>query len=168
MPQTVTNETIGTITYEPADPECSWETTLLFAAREVVLNVWFDGATMTPTRLAAVSRFPAQLPFFDTTARAAMHDDWPASDSTVRDYLAHHVDDLDDEACSAALGTSDPSSLDAASFIARLHLVRIGLYPDAPAHNAVFDYTTGRELTDNLIAVKFGTSGALTEIAMES
>jgi hypothetical protein len=49
-----------------------------------------------------------------------------------------------------------------------MHLVRIGLYPDDPDAQAVFDYTLGTELTDHLAVVNFGDRRTVTSIAVES
>ena len=121
---------------------------VLYAGREVAVDVWADSPAATP-----------ELAVFDARARAAMRAEWDEPGSDVRDYLAHHVEDLDEV---------HMAELSPEAFIAGLHLSRVGLYPDDPRHHAVFDYTTGRDITDNLIAVKFDAAGAVVQIAMES
>ncbi|GAA3220914.1 DUF2004 domain-containing protein [Dactylosporangium siamense] len=85
----------------------------------------------------------------DARARQAIRADL---DAVIRDYL-----DFDG---------SDNLPQAPEPFLAALHLVRIGLYPDEPA--AVFDYTLGRDLTDQLVAVTFDGHGTVTGVAVES
>ena len=85
----------------------------------------------------------------DARARQAIRADL---DAVVRDYFDFDgADDL-------------PQAPE--TFLAALHLVRIGLHPDEPG--AVFDYTVGRDLTDQLVAVTFDGNGTVTGVAVES
>lgn len=168
MVRRVTHPILGDVEFDPEKGETVWETTIECASRAVRVDLWFDGATMNASALASVARFAVDAASFDQLARLAMREEWDQRDSDVRDYLAHHLDDLGPDERRAALGTEDGRSIGLDAFLSRMHLIRIGLYPGTPGRCAVFDYTTGKELTDNLIAVKFGDRGKVTEIAMES
>ncbi|WP_432992629.1 DUF2004 domain-containing protein [Dactylosporangium sp. CA-233914] len=144
--------------------ECVWEGAARLDGRDVEVGLWSAGATGPPP-LAVVEHFIAGVAGFDRIARAAMLEESHGEESAMRDYLDHHREDLDPEAMTAAIGTA---TTDAASLLTRMRLVSIGLYPGDPVHRAVFDYTTGREFTDNLIAVRFDAHDAVTGIAMES
>jgi hypothetical protein len=168
MASSVSHATLGVVEFDPERDDNVWETGIEWAGRDIQVDLWFDGATMNSSVLGSVARFATDAAGFDRLARLAMREDWGQQGSTVRDYLEHHFDDLGTDERVAALGPADRESIDADTFISRVHLVRIGLYPNKPDRCAVFDYTTGRELTDNLIAVKFDDRGKVTEIAMES
>ncbi|GAA2396110.1 DUF2004 domain-containing protein [Dactylosporangium salmoneum] len=128
-----------------------WETTIECAGRTVAVDLWFNDAPPDAAAQDRVARFTADADEFDRAARRAIRED-----PVLGEYLEHHVDDLGEE----------PS--DEETFLRRLHLVRIGLYPGEPDRCACFDYTTGRDVTDCLVAVRFDARGAVTGLAMES
>lgn len=168
MASTVTHAILGDVEFDPEHDENVWETKVEWAGRTVGVDLWFDGATMNSSVLESIARFATDAAGFDHLARLAMREDWRQKGSAVRDYLEHHLDDLGADERIAALGTEESRSIDVDTFLSRMHLIRIGLYPNTSDGCAVFDYTTGRELTDNLIAVNFDNRGKVTEIAMES
>ncbi|GAA2639657.1 hypothetical protein GCM10010399_86380 [Dactylosporangium fulvum] len=168
MASRLTHAILGDVEFDPERDDNVWETSIEWASRTVRVDLWFHGATMNSSALTSVARFAVDVAGFDQLARLAMREDWSQEGSAVRDYLDHHLDDLGADERSAALGTEDGRSMDADTFLSRMHLTRIGLYPDTADSCAVFDYTTGSELTDNLIAVKFDDGGKVIEIAMES
>jgi hypothetical protein len=168
MTSSITSETFGVVEFDAGNAESVWETEIEWAGQTVQVDLWFDGATMDSRLLDGVARFVADVASFDQLARLAMREDWGQPGSAVKDYMEHHFDDLGEDERVEALGAADRESFDAGTFLARVSLARIGLYPNDSASHAVFDYTTGRELTDNLIAVKFDDRGEVAEIAMES
>nr|BFE61398.1 hypothetical protein GCM10020063_059240 [Dactylosporangium thailandense] len=133
--------------------EIVWETSTAFSGRETEIDLWFDGDRMGDHVLASVVRVTADLGGYHLRAHRGMLEDWALPDSAVRYYLAE-----------------EPSlaGLSAADFVNRLHLVRIGIYPDSSDRPVVFDYTTGRDLTDNLLVAVFDTEGRLTGLTVES
>ncbi|MEV0560500.1 DUF2004 domain-containing protein [Dactylosporangium sp. NPDC050588] len=147
-PRTVTHPVFGTIEFDPADRACQWETT----AGTVRVDVTFDGATISAPALDEVAPFVTDLAAFDARARAAIADD---VDAVLDDYL-----DFDG---AEALPHRTPDA-----FPAALRLVRVGLHPGDPESGAVFDYTLGEDLTDHLVAVRFGPGGAVDDVAVES
>jgi hypothetical protein len=50
----------------------------------------------------------------------------------------------------------------------KIHLKRIGLYPEEPVSYGVFDYTINDDLTPYLIVVRFDDKGKIIETAMEN
>ncbi|MFF5229888.1 hypothetical protein [Dactylosporangium sp. NPDC000521] len=144
----ISHPVFGTVEFDPADPECSWETT----AGSVRVDLTFAGAVVSPDALDEVAPFVAELARFDARARAAIEDD---VDAVLGDYL-----DFDG---AEALPHTTPDT-----FPAALRLVRVGLYPGDPETRAVFDYTLGRDLTDHLVAVRFGAGRTVGAVAVES
>lgn len=115
-------------------------------------TVAVDGTTDGAAALPDVARF-------DALARQAMRDN---AAELFRDYL-----DFDgaEDMLRAVFGTGD---VDPQTFLTPMRLIRIGLRPDEPDTGAVFDYTLGRDLTDQLVAVKFDNDGAVIAVAVES
>jgi hypothetical protein len=50
----------------------------------------------------------------------------------------------------------------------KIHLKRIGIYPEEPVSYGVFDYTINDDLTPYLIVVRFDDKGKIIETAMEN
>ena len=50
----------------------------------------------------------------------------------------------------------------------KLHLVRVGLYPDSKDQFAIFDYSIGKELTNYLVVINTDENGNLEYMTMES
>ncbi|GAA1534113.1 hypothetical protein GCM10009827_060260 [Dactylosporangium maewongense] len=147
-PHTVTHPVFGTVEFDPAGRSCQWETT----TGTVRVDLTFDGATIAAPALDEVAPFITDLATFDAHARAAIEDD---VDAVLGDYL--DFDGAD------ALPHTTPDV-----FPAALHLVRVGLYPGDPVTGAVFDYTLGEDLTDHLVAVRFGPGRTVDDVAVES
>jgi hypothetical protein len=127
--------------------------TVEWAGRAVEVDATLGGAGMRPGPLADVAGC-------DVRARQAIRDNF---DAVIRDYL-----DFDGagEVLRAVTGTSGPGTVDAETFLAALHLVRIG--PGPRGRGAVFDYTLGRDLTDHVVAVTFNDDGGVVGTAVES
>ena len=50
----------------------------------------------------------------------------------------------------------------------KLHLVRVGLYPDSEEQFAIFDYSIGKDLTNYLVVINTDENGNLDYMTMES
>lgn len=87
---------------------------------------------------------------------------------TVRSYLEHHVEELG-ELELADLGTpgSKPSTYEK-QLLKKLHLTRVGIYPEGEDQFAIFDYSLGVEITDYLVVIFTDENGNLDYITMES
>jgi hypothetical protein len=79
-----------------------------------------------------------------------------------------NVDELDAATLAERFGVAELTQIDDARFIAGLHLVRVGLYPNDPDATLVCDYTLGADLTDYLIAVTFDNRGRVRSLAVEN
>jgi hypothetical protein len=52
--------------------------------------------------------------------------------------------------------------------LSKLHLVRVGLYPDSEDEFAIFDYSIGQELTQYLVVINTNEDGEIDYMTMES
>lgn len=162
MASKITHVTLGEVEFDPEKDQNEWEFTIEWSSRTVRVDITFDGATMNPSALDSLAQFVTDIAGFDELARQSMRQDFH---SLIGDYLDFDgAGDLLQE----VFGTEDNKSIDAEMFLTPMHLVRIGLYPDEPDTYAVFDYTLGKELTDNLVAVKFDDRRKVATIAVES
>jgi len=95
----------------------------------------------------------------DARAREAIraqHDGEPNVTDLVHDFIAFHLEELD----------LDLSALD---FLARLDLVGISIHPREPdGFSIVLDYSLGRSVSDQLLAVRFDARGTAVAVSHES
>ena len=82
-------------------------------------------------------------------------------------YLAFHREELDPETLRTAL-RADPAGLDDAAMLAQLDLVGVARHADDDTFSLVLDYSLGRAVTDQLLAVKHGPDGSVTDTSHES
>ncbi len=168
MASKITHAVFGEVEFDPEHDLNDWAIELEWSGRTVRVDVTFDGATMSPSVLDSLAQFVTDIAGFDELARQSMRQDFDREKSQVREYIEHHLDELDADALIQVFGTGDTSSIDAETFLARMYLVRIGLYPDAPDGYAVFDYMLAEELSGYLLAVTLDNRRKVAHIAMES
>jgi hypothetical protein len=155
-------------TIDPASGT-EWEATLTFAGRSVQVELTLEGgalpAELVPATLGRIDDVAA----LDASARAALRRDLDDNDeSAVGLYTYHHLEELPDAALLALFGKVDREKLDADGFLAKLALVRIGIYPNSAKRCLVCDYSLGAEHTNYVLAVAFDVAGQVSEVEMES
>ncbi|MEJ7597472.1 MAG: DUF2004 domain-containing protein [Kofleriaceae bacterium] len=116
-----------------------------------------------PTSLLLAQALLERLESLDVQARAALRARLAAetsADEMIGSYLAFHREELDP----AALGGAGQ---DDAALLARLDLVGVAVHGTADEF-FVLDYSFGRAVTDQLLAVKHDAGGAITDLTHES
>jgi hypothetical protein len=162
MASNIPHAVFGEVEFDERQDQNVWETEIEWSSRTVRVDITFDGAAMSPGVLDGLAPFVTNVASLDQLARQSMRQDFG---SLIADYLDF---DSASNLLQEVFGTQDKSSLDAEMFVSPMHLVRIGLYPDDPDAQAVFDYTLGTELTDQLAVVNFGDRRTVTSIAVAS
>lgn len=91
------------------------------------------------------------------------------SNKLVKEYIEHHLEEFNDEELKV-LQIDQTLSLDEQKIqmLQKVHLKRIGLYPEEPESFGTFDYTINDDLTQYLIVVRFDNQGNITSLEMES
>ncbi len=120
----------------------------------------FDGVSVNVSRLECINQFFGKLNDFDKKKLHALVLDYEnGKGDTVKSYVEHLVDLAD---------TNDATAGPEIQLLNKLHLARVGSYPDNEEYFAVFDYTIGRHETNYLIALYANEEGTLTAMSMES
>ena len=89
--------------------------------------------------------------------------------NVVKDYIKHHIGEFnDDELKSLGIELTDSSENKASKFLNKIHLKRIGFYPEEWDSLAIFDFTINDDLTQYLIVLKFDSNGEFVDIYTES
>jgi len=168
MAMKITHAAFGDIEFDPKHELNEWETEIEWSGHPIRVDLTFDGATISSGVLDGLAWFVTDPAAFDELARRGLRQDLDRKGSAVKDYMDHHLDDLDAADLAQIFGAGSSRSVDAETFLRGMRLARIGLYPDEPESHAVLDYTLGEELTDYVLTVTLDNRQKIAGIAMES
>jgi hypothetical protein len=133
------------------------------------IDLNFDGKSIDIGRLEIVKQFIDNLRIHDLNNRKNIQQDFEDKNGeTVRFYLENHLEELGIDDLEELIGTGVKTAEQPQLLLKKLHLVRVGLYPDSEAQFAIFDYSIGKELTDYLVVINTDENGNLDYMAMES
>ncbi len=144
------------------DAEIEFHSTFI----QVDLN--FEKKSLDPERLDIVRRFIDNIRIHDLNNKKYIQKDFDDMGDTVPQYIDHHLAELALDDLENLIGTDRRSADKPDYLLEKLHLVRVGLYPDSKEQFAIFDYSIGRELTDYLLVVYTDENGNLEYLSMES
>ena len=99
---------------------------------------------------------------------AVIVEDAKDEEGITREYLEFHIEELQENELKDLLKQATSARKKRKKVFKLLHLTRIGFYPHDPQHYAVFDYTIGDDLTDNLLVVVINKEDEVEFITMES
>jgi hypothetical protein len=140
-----------------------------FQGRQVQLDLNFESNKIDVKRLEKVKTFIANLDQYDANNKNAIEQDYQDEDcDTTKTYVEWHLKELDEEDLSALINFDDTSISPEIQLLKKLHLVRLGLYPDSEEKFAVFDYSINKDITDDLVVVFTDENGTLDHMTMES
>ncbi len=160
--RTVVHEVFGEVEFDPDSAENWWESAVDVDGRAVPVSLLFDGAAVADGLLDRLAPYLTDLPVLARTARAAIRADLDGEPSEVGEYIEHHLEEP--SIVEEVFGGTAP---DTEQFLARLHLVHVGIHEDGDHHEAVLDHSIGPESTQYVLAVKF-TGTRVTELTTES
>jgi hypothetical protein len=160
---------VGAIEF-PSGTNGYWDFALPMRGGDVPVDINAEGDAFTKDMLAEIQIFISDAARFDDIARDAFKTEYTEKpdDGAVGIYLSHHAEELGEKDLLKIFGISDPDDLDIHHLLDALQLKRIGLYPGAEGHVAVFDYTIDEEATDYLLVVEFDGDGEVYGISMDS
>lgn len=138
-----------------------------FEGRSIQLDLNFGDETLDTKQLDIVKDFITKLSEFNKKNLVAIHEDFDNGD-TVKEYIEHHLEELVKEDLAALIDLNNKKVNQDLQLLARLQLVRVGLYPDGEEQFAIFDYSIGQELTNYLVVLFTDEKGELDYMTMES
>ena len=138
-----------------------------FQGHTVQLDLNFDEDTAVNANIDLVKKVIDNLVDYAAKAYNSILNDFKTED-TVKDYIEHHLEYIDKNELDRLLFDSDKNLSVAEQLLSKLHLERVGFYPEDKNDFAIFDYTIGREVTNYLIVVKFDSRGSVVDLIMES
>ncbi|MCD9854892.1 DUF2004 domain-containing protein [Epilithonimonas sp. JDS] len=160
---------IGEIDLDSLKDYYCWEQE--FNGKIITIDINFEKTNIDQSKMDIIKSFIENISKFDVQNRSYIDDDFRSENSeVVKEYVTFHVEDLGSEFLET-IGISSENTDKEQSFLEKLFLSRIGFYPDekyGTPHFAVFDYTFGRDITDQLIVVNTDAEGNLDLLSWES
>ncbi len=140
-----------------------------FNNSEIQIDLNFDNKSIDIKRLEIVKQFIDNIRIHDLNNKKYIQKDFDDEDGdTVRFYVENHLEELASDDLDNLIGANTKSADQPARLLNKLHLVRVGLYPDSEDQFAVFDYSIGKELTNYLIVINTDENDNLDYMTMES
>ncbi len=154
---------------DPNALEEYYDTEFDFNNTQVQVDLNFENKVIESSRLEIVKHFIENIRIHDIKNKKYIEDDFNEEDGdTVREYLEHHIEELATDDLHQLIGSNAKTIDQPKLLLKKLHLIRVGLYPDSEDQFAIFDYSIGQELTDHLVVVSTDENGNMDYITMES
>ncbi len=142
-----------------------------FKGKEIQIDLNFENKTIDTATFDKIKKFLENIGEFDKQNQSYIKSDFDDENGdTVKEYVTFHIEELGDEFLEQIDISSDDVDKEQ-TFLTKLDLIRVGLYPDGKyntSYFAVFDYTINRDLSDQLIVVNIDENGTLDHLSWES
>lgn len=140
-----------------------------FNNTNVAIDLNFGDTKIDIGRLEIAKKFLEQMADYDFKNKKYIEQDYKDDDcDTVREYIDHHLEELGEDELSELIDQKNKKISQGDQLVKKLHLVRMGLYPDSDDQFAIFDYSIGPEITQYLVVLFVDEFGNLDYITMES
>lgn len=154
---------------DPNDLEEYYEVEISFNSRQIEIDLNFENKTIDPKRLETVQHFIDNIRIFDINNKNYIVNDYNNKDGdAVKFYLQHHLEELGNTELAALLPAGSKKPDHEKLLLQKLHLVRVGIYPDNANEFAIFDYSIGQQITNDLVVIFTDENGNLDYMTVES
>ncbi len=152
-----------------ADLDSCYDAETVFNGKEIQLDLNFEKTSMGIRNMYAVKNILDNLDAFDKQNKQYILRDFEDENGdTVKFYLEHHLEVAEEEELAAFIDLNDKTSEPIRQLFGKIHLKRVGFYPENEGGFAIFDYSLGEDFTNYLIVVITDKDGKLKEMTMES
>ena len=154
---------------DPGSLEEYYDVDIDFKGTQIQVDLNFENKIIEPKRLETVKYFIENIRIYDLNNKGYIDKDYhDEAGDTVKFYLEHQLEELGEEELAVLVGRGTKTSEHEKLLLKKLHLVRVGLYPDSAEQFAIFDYSIGKELTNYLVVINTDENGNLDYMTMES
>jgi len=158
--------------FGPLDPTSLdeyYDTEIDYNGKQIQIDLNFGSKTIDPKRLETVKAFIDNIRVHDINNKKYIDNDYNDNDGdTVKFYLEHHLEELGENELAALIDLNSKSTEHQKQLKNKLHLVRVGIYPEGEDQFATFDYSIGQDITNYLIVIDTDENGNLVYMTMES
>jgi hypothetical protein len=136
---------------------------------KIQIDLNFENKIIESKRLDKVKEFIEKLNALHLNNLKYIEQDYNNEQcDTVRTYVDYHMEEFNQEELSGLVDLKNPTITAKEQLVQKLRLVRLGLYPDSEKRFATFDYSIGKDLTDQLVVINTDENGVLDYMTMES
>ena len=143
-----------------------YETELTVNGRHIEVDLNFDEDSIDVSKLERINEWLSDVAKLDELGLAAVQADFK-SGGTVREYIEHHLEELDADDLKELLKRAKGATKEE-KMLSVIKLKRIGFYPQTEERFFNLDYTIEGDLTDYLVVLDFTEDGKLHYITTES
>jgi hypothetical protein len=152
---------------DPENLEEYYDAELTLNGREIEADITFDEKSIGIDKLQKINDWITNIQKLDELGLKTIREDFESGD-TVKEYIEHHLDNLDSDDLKDLLKKSKAGKTKAEKLLHVLQLKRVGFYPQTEGRFINLDYTLDTDSTDYLIVLDFTEDGKLHYITMES
>lgn len=135
----------------------------------VEVDLHFENNSINIAKAQTIKNVLENLTDFDIQNKTYIENDYhDEENSTVKEYLEFHLEELDNKILAEFIDFEDQNSNPEKQLLKKLKLASIGFYPDDSDNFAVFDYTIDKKITNYLIVVNTDENNNLDDITWES
>ncbi len=147
----------------------NYEVNIDLKGNEIHLDLNFDLEYVTTSTLEKVKNFLENLEQFDDLNKIHILNDFNnGNDGSVKMYLEHHLAEVDKAELDTIIDFDNTETEPIQQLLAKLKLVRVGIYPKNKENFAIFDYSIGQDITNYLIVINTDENGKMDYLTMES
>lgn len=140
-----------------------------FKERELSIDLNFYKNETSEPILLAIKSFLENLDKWVDLNQKYIDKDYVSREyDSVKEYLEHHLAESDTEELAAIVNMEDEKTAYVDQLKSKLHLTRLGLYPEEDEHFAIFDYSIGKAYTQYVLVIIVDKNGQLKQMTMES
>ena len=140
-----------------------YDTETDFTGNQLQIDINFSNKTIECNRLEIVKHFLENIRIHDINNKKHLQNNFDDENAdTVRTYIENHLDELPTDDLDRLVGANTRISDQPKQLVKKLHLVRLGLYPDSREQFAIFDYSVGKDLTKHVVAINTDENGNLS------
>ena len=154
---------------DPSSLEEYYDTEIEYGGKQIQIDLNFAGTTIEAKKLETVKDFIDNIRIHDIKNKKYIDRDYNDDDAdTVKTYLEHHLEELGENELASLIDFNSKSNEHEKQLLKKLHLVRVGIYPEGEDQFAIFDYSIGQEITNHLVVINTDENGNFIYITMES
>ena len=146
-----------------------YDVDIVFNGNEIQIDLNFENKAIDIATMDKVKNFIENIEKFDNLNKTYILDDYNDEEGdTVKFYLEDHLEEIGKDELSTLINFDDTTIELEQQLLAKLKLVRVGLYPESEDNFAIFDYSIGQDITNYLVVINTDENGQLEYMTMES
>ena len=146
-----------------------YDVDIVFNGNEIQIDLNFENKAIDIATMDKVKNFIENIEKFDILNKNYILDDYNDEEGdTVKFYLEDHLEEIGKDGLSTLINFDDTTIELEQQLLAKLKLVRVGLYTESEDNFAIFDYSIGQDITNYLVVINTDENGQLEYMTMES